>query len=96
MPPTSPLDDLPLNVLLALQDAMGDPTSAGLARAQQRAADAGFSLECENPPVNDKAKGDEPCPAPGRTAPQGPVPMRAAPDGHGGVELHLGESDHQS
>lgn len=94
MPPTSPLDDLPLNVLLALQDAMADPTSAGLARAQKRAVQAGFSLECENPPVENETKDPESPPAPPGPVAHSPVPMGTAPDGHGGVELHLGESDH--
>ncbi len=44
------LDDLPLDILLALRDAVADPTEQGRQRAAQRAADAGFYLECLNPP----------------------------------------------
>jgi hypothetical protein len=44
------LDDLPLDILLALRDAVADPTEEGRQRAAQRAADAGFYLECLNPP----------------------------------------------
>lgn len=41
-----PLDDLPIDVLLALRDAMTDPTEEGRRRAAERARDAGFHIEC--------------------------------------------------
>jgi hypothetical protein len=41
-----PLDELPLDVLLALRDALGDPSEEGRKRAAQRAADAGFHIAC--------------------------------------------------
>ncbi len=43
------LDAIPLDVLLALQEAMTDPTRAGAERARLRAADAGFHVQCLNP-----------------------------------------------
>jgi hypothetical protein len=45
-----PLDALPLEVLLAMQEALGDPTTTGQERASQRAADAGFYLQCTSAP----------------------------------------------
>jgi len=44
------LDDLPLDVLLAMQEAMADPSESGRERAAQRAADAGFYLHCTSAP----------------------------------------------
>lgn len=44
------LDDLPLDVLLALRDAVADPSEEGRARAKKRAADAGFYLRCSGAP----------------------------------------------
>jgi len=42
----NPLDDLPLDVLLALQEALADPSETGQFRARLRAAEAGFHIEC--------------------------------------------------
>lgn len=42
------LDDLPLDVLLAMQDALTDPTGGGAERARLRAAGAGFHVELGN------------------------------------------------
>lgn len=42
------LDDLPLDVLLAMQDALTDPTGSGAERARLRAAGAGFHVELGN------------------------------------------------
>jgi len=39
------LDQLPLEVLLAMQDALGDPTEEGRERARLRAVDAGFHVQ---------------------------------------------------
>lgn len=44
--PDSPLDQLPIEVLLAMQEAMADPSESGAERAAARAADAGFHLFC--------------------------------------------------
>lgn len=44
------LDDLPLDVLLALRDAVADPSEEGRERARKRAADAGFYLRCAGSP----------------------------------------------
>ncbi len=44
------LDDLPLDVLLALQEAMADPSETGRLRAAKRAEDAGFYLHCAGVP----------------------------------------------
>lgn len=47
---TSVLDALPLDVLMALQEAMADPSETGRERAAQRAADAGFFIQCVSVP----------------------------------------------
>jgi hypothetical protein len=39
-----PLDGLPLDVLLALQEAVADPSDQGRARAAKRAENAGFHI----------------------------------------------------
>jgi len=44
------LDDLPLEVLIAMQEAMADPSESGRERAAQRAADAGFHIFCTGAP----------------------------------------------
>jgi len=59
---------------------MTDHTAEGAERARQRAADAGFWLQCENPPDTE---------APRRAASEPPVPSPEAPADHGGVELDL-------
>lgn len=43
---TDPLDGIPLDLLMALRDALGDPSEEGRTRAARRAADAGFHLQC--------------------------------------------------
>jgi hypothetical protein len=40
------LDALPIDLLLALRDAVGDPSEEGRKRAAERAANAGFYLKC--------------------------------------------------
>jgi hypothetical protein len=40
------LDALPLELLLALQEAMADPSESGRERAALRALDRGFHLQC--------------------------------------------------
>ncbi len=40
------LDELPMELLLALRDALADPTEEGRMRAEARARDAGFYLHC--------------------------------------------------
>ena len=80
MSSTDSLDDLPLDVLLALQQAMTDATAEGVERARLRAADAGFWLQCDNPPAKDAVCG---------AAEEPPVPSPEAPAHHGGIELDL-------
>jgi hypothetical protein len=46
----NPLDQLPLEVLLAMQEALADPSESGQERAAARAADAGFYLHCTSVP----------------------------------------------
>lgn len=58
-----PLDALPLDVLLALTEALADPSARGRKRAEARAADAGVSLVCTGAPP------DEPIPM--QEAPEG-------------------------
>jgi hypothetical protein len=59
----SVLDQLPLDVLLALQEAMADPSESGRIRAAKRAEDAGFYLQCTGAPP--------PRPIPMEEAPEG-------------------------
>ncbi len=66
MPPTV-LDHLPLEVLLAMQEAVADPTVEGQERARLRAKDAGFYLHCER----GLEEGDA----------SQPIPMDEAPEG---------------
>lgn len=49
-PYESVLDDLPLDVLLALQEAVADPSETGRLRAAKRAEDAGFYIHCTGVP----------------------------------------------
>ncbi len=55
----SVLDRLPLDVLIALQEAMADPSEAGRVRAAQRAEDAGFYLQCTGVPPHNPIPMDE-------------------------------------
>jgi len=57
------LDALPLDVLLALQEAVADPSETGRLRAAKRAEDAGFYLHCASAPPLD--------PIPMEAAPEG-------------------------
>ena len=57
------LDALPLDVLLAMQEAMADPSESGRERAAQRARDAGFYMICTSAPT--------PSPIPMAEAPEG-------------------------
>ena len=79
------LDALPLDVLLALQEALTDPTRAGAERAKLRAAGAGFHLKCANPEDPDGrivlARVPE--------APQPPTPMPEASPDAAAIELHF-------
>lgn len=77
------LDDLPLDVLLALQDALTDPSEAGAERARLRAAGAGFHVELGN------AVGEDGQVVLGK-APVPPVPQPEAEPGVDAVELPLG------
>ena len=64
------LDQLPLTLLLALQDAMADPSEQGRERAAQRAANAGMYIHCMGAPENDR---------PPRIM-STPIPMEPAPE----------------
>jgi len=55
----SVLDQLPLDVLIALQEAMADPSEAGRVRAAQRAEDAGFYIQCTASPPQHPIPMDE-------------------------------------
>ena len=46
----NPLDALPLDLLLALQEAIADPSESGQERAAARAADAGIYMLCTSVP----------------------------------------------
>jgi hypothetical protein len=48
-----PLDALPLELLIALQTAMADPSELGRQRAERRARDAGIHIACvgSGPPL---------------------------------------------
>jgi hypothetical protein len=67
----NPLDDLPLEVLLALQEALADLSEVGRARAAKRAADAGYHVTLT---------GTVPAGPPPRYDPE-PIPMEEAADG---------------
>ena len=79
------LDALPLDVLLALQEALTDPTRAGAERARLRAAGAGFHLKCANPEDPDGrivlARVPEEAPP--------PTPMPEASPGEPAIELRF-------
>ena len=64
----SVLDDLPLDVLLALQEALADPSESGQIRAAQRAQDAGFYVHCTaTPPTKPLAMEEAPAGVEGLT-----------------------------
>ena len=65
------LDLLPLEMLLALQEAVADPTADGQERARLRARDAGLYIHCISRPD-------------GSEGPTDPLPMPAG-DGEEGV-----------
>ncbi|MEZ4323012.1 MAG: hypothetical protein R3F61_36435 [Myxococcota bacterium] len=75
------LDRLPLDVLLALRDAIADPTEQGRSRAAQRASEAGFYLECLN------EASEEPEPPVIADVIREPIAMEPAPEGVAGIEL---------
>lgn len=52
--PDQLLDLLPLDMLLALQEALADPTADGQERARLRARDAGFYIHCTMRPDGDE------------------------------------------
>lgn len=58
-----PLDTLPLDLLLALQDAVADPTADGQERARLAARHAGFYIHCLCRPDGPEAV-DDPLPMP--------------------------------
>ena len=70
------LDLLPLDILLALQEAVADPTADGQERAFQRAKDAGFHIHCVCRPDGSEGVGD-------------PIPMPAASDDSDSITLWL-------
>lgn len=82
-----PLDDLPLDVLLALQEAAANPAEEGKERARLRAEDAGFWLQCGTPGAEDPAPSSAATEAP--PTPEEPEPMAPAPPGTRGVVLDL-------
>lgn len=63
----TPLDQLPLEVLLAMQEAMADPSLKGQERARLRAKDAGFHIHCDRNIAEREARK--------------PIPMAEAPEG---------------
>lgn len=79
-----PLDDLPIDVLLALQEAVSNPTEEGLERARLRAEDAGFWLQRGGRDVQGATS-----PAPSEAPVLEPEPMEPAPAGTRGVVLDL-------
>jgi hypothetical protein len=96
------LDDLPLDVLLALQDAMTDPTESGAERARQRAAGAGFHVAVGNAVGEDGAlvlgRAPKEAAPPGDAGPAAPrvapVPQPEAEPGVDAVELPLDGGPH--
>lgn len=85
------LDDLPLDVLLALQDAMTDPSEAGAERARLRAAGAGFHVALGNAIGDDGAVVLRPPPGPAAAPPA--LPQPEAEPGVQAVELPLGDPE---
>ncbi len=80
-----PLDDLPIDVLLALQEAAANPSEEGKERARLRAEDAGFWLQCPAPVGADAAPEAAPTPKP---APE-PALLEPAPSKIRGGVLDL-------
>jgi hypothetical protein len=77
-----PLDDLPLELLIALRDALADPSTAGRARAMKRAAEAGYHLVLGgDAPDLERA-------SPPRYDPE-PIPMEEAPEGVQSLRLRF-------
>ena len=75
--PDDLLDLLPLEVLLALQEAVSDPTADGQERARLRARDAGFYIHCLRRPDGEEGVND-------------PLPMEPGADEPGSVQLEFG------
>ncbi|MEQ1504571.1 MAG: hypothetical protein ABMB14_20195 [Myxococcota bacterium] len=74
-----PLDALPLELLLALIDAAGDPSDAGRLRAASRARDAGYHVELVGGPVSVGIPRYDP----------EPIPMEEASDGVESLRLRF-------
>jgi hypothetical protein len=79
------LDRLPLEVLLALQDAVVAPGPLGAERARKRAEDAGFYLVAMGEVIQ---LDDTPLPLPSTT-----VPMEEAPEETLEEAVHLAFGD---
>ncbi len=75
MADSNPLDVLPLDLLLALQEAMADPTADGQERARLAAAEAGIYIHCMRRPDGSEGVDD-------------PIPMPSG-DGEQEVTAHL-------
>ena len=54
------LDTMPLELLLALQEAMADPSESGQARARMRARNVGIHIHCLGSPDDGAIALDEP------------------------------------
>ena len=74
----TPLDQLPLEVLLAMQEAMADPSVEGQERARLRAKDAGFHIHCDRNLA--ESNGSK------------PIPMDEAPEGVESLVLRFDRS----
>ena len=68
------LDHLPLEILIALQEALADPTADGQERARLRALDSGMYLHCLRRPDGKEGVND-------------PLPMGAAEDDVEAIQL---------
>lgn len=68
------LDHLPLEILIALQEALADPTADGQERARLRALDSGMYIHCIRRPDGEEGAND-------------PLPMEAAEDGVDAIQL---------
>jgi len=68
------LDHLPLEMLMAFQEAMADPTADGQERARLRALNSGLYIHCLRRPDGDEGPND-------------PLPMAAAEDDTDAIRL---------
>lgn len=69
------LDHLPLEMLLALQEAIADPTADGQERARLRAKDAGIYIHCLSRPDGSESATD-PLPMPSGDGVEGVIPLK--------------------